>query len=108
MQGLRSAVQFKRLGGKEGIPINIAFIKEVGLLRWASRTAIRQFYKRIIKRDHRMRLPTGEWINLPISDRSASEAFVTNADVDWGREKLLASLLSRKGVFLDVGAHIGY
>lgn len=80
----------------------------MGPFRWASRTAIRQFYKRIVKRDHKMRLPTGEWITLPISDHFAGAAFVTHADVDWGSERLLASLLSRRGVFLDVGAHIGY
>jgi FkbM family methyltransferase len=55
-----------------------------------------------------MQLPTGEWLNLPISSHFASEAFITRADVDWGSESLLFSLLERKGVFLDVGAHIGY
>jgi len=55
-----------------------------------------------------MRLPTGEWMNLPIQDHFASEAFITNGDVDWGSEALLASLLNRKGALLDVGAHIGY
>jgi FkbM family methyltransferase len=90
------------------IPINLAFIREVGLLNWVRRTAIRQYYKRIAKRDHGMWLPTGEWMTLPIVDHFASEAFITNADVDWGSEALLFSLLKHKGVFLDVGAHIGY
>jgi FkbM family methyltransferase len=80
----------------------------VGPLRWAWRTAVRQYYKRIVKRDHAMQLPTGEWMNLPIQDHFASEAFITNGDVDWGSEALLASLLNRNGAFLDVGAHIGY
>jgi FkbM family methyltransferase len=88
--------------------INIAFIREVGPLRWAWRTAIRQYYKRVVKRDHTMHLPTGEWMTLPIGDHFASEAFITQGDVDWGSEKLLFSLLRQKGVFLDVGAHIGY
>jgi len=87
---------------------NILFIKEVGPFRWAFRTAIRQFYKRIVKRDQKMQLPTGECITLPVSNHFASEVFVTNADVDWGSERLFESLLSQKGVFLDVGAHIGY
>jgi FkbM family methyltransferase len=69
---------------------------------------VRQFYKRVLKRDHAMQLPTGEWITLPIADRFASEAFITEADVDWGSESLFASMLKRQGVFLDVGAHIGY
>jgi FkbM family methyltransferase len=88
--------------------VNIGFIKEVGPFRWVFRTVVRQFYKRIVKRDHTMRLPTGEWITLPVSNHFASEAFVTHGDVDWGSERLLEALLSRKGVFLDVGAHIGY
>jgi FkbM family methyltransferase len=88
--------------------MNTAFIKEVGPLRWAYRTLLRQFFKRILRRDHQMRLPTGELITLPISDHSATETFITNANIDWGTEELLASLLQHKGVFLDVGAHIGY
>ncbi len=55
-----------------------------------------------------MKLPTGEWISLPVSNHFASEAFITQADVDWGSERLFSSLLSGNGVFLDVGAHIGY
>ena len=65
--------------------INVAFrSREVGLVRWARRTAERQYYKRVLKRDQTMQLPTGEWITLPISDRFASKAFITGADVDWG------------------------
>jgi FkbM family methyltransferase len=90
------------------MPINIAFIREVGPLRWAWRTAIRQYYKRVVKHDHTMRLPTGEWMTLPIGDHFASEAFITQGDVDWGSEKIMFSLLRQNGVFLDVGAHIGY
>jgi len=44
---------------------NRRFIKEVGLLRWVWRTAIRQYHKRVVRRDHAMRLPTGEWMTLP-------------------------------------------
>ena len=90
------------------MPINTVFIRDVGPLRWAWRTARRQFYKRILCRDHRMQLPTGQWMTLPIVDHFASEAFITNADVDWGSEQLLFSLLGGKGAFLDIGAHIGY
>jgi len=88
--------------------MNTAFIKEVGPLRWAYRTAIRQFHKRILRRNQQMRLPTGEIITLPISDHSATETFITNANIDWGTEALLFSLLQRRGAFLDIGAHIGY
>jgi FkbM family methyltransferase len=90
------------------IMFNKAFIKEVGPLRFIFRSAIRQFYKRIAKRDHRMRLPSGEFIGLPIHNHFASEVFITGGDVDWGSEKVLYSLLTGSGTFLDVGAHIGY
>jgi hypothetical protein len=43
-----------------------------------------------------------------MSTTSPAKPFVTNADVDWGSEQLLFRLLSGKGAFLDVGAHIGY
>lgn len=89
-------------------PMNTEFIKEVGPLKWATRTAIRQFYKRVIRRDHWMRLPTGKRLSLPFHSHFASEAYVTKANVDWGSEKLLYALLPGNGAFLDVGAHIGY
>jgi FkbM family methyltransferase len=55
-----------------------------------------------------MRLPTGEWITLPLSSHFASEVFVTGADVDWGSEKLFNLVIDGHGAFLDVGANIGY
>jgi FkbM family methyltransferase len=77
-------------------------------MRWLARTVVRQFYKRIARRDHFMDLPTGERLCLPVQDHFASEAYITDADVDWGSERLLFSLLDKTGVFLDIGAHIGY
>lgn len=55
-----------------------------------------------------MRLPNGDWITLPRASRFGTEVFITDANVDWGSEKLLNSLISAGGVFLDVGANIGY
>jgi FkbM family methyltransferase len=55
-----------------------------------------------------MFLPTGQRFVLPITSKFASEAFISNADVDWGSEALLFKLLKNEGVFLDVGANIGY
>ena len=55
-----------------------------------------------------MTLPTGRRFLLPITSRFATEAFVTNGDVDWGSEQLLYALLSGSGSFLDIGAKIGY
>ena len=88
--------------------MNVAFIKEVGLSRWVIRNCIRQFFKRIARRDHYMTLPTGRRFLLPITSRFATEVFVTGGDVDWGSESLLYSLLSGSGSFLDIGANIGY
>lgn len=88
--------------------VNRAFIREVGLPQWVFRTTIRQYYKRVLKREHRMRLPTGEWMTLPVASKFATEAYITQANVDWGSEKLLNAILDGKGVFLDVGANIGY
>lgn len=62
---------------------NITFLREVGPVRWVVRTAIRQFYKRVLKKDQRMRLPTGEWITLPINNQFSTEAFITGGNVDW-------------------------
>lgn len=88
--------------------MNFAFINEVGVNRWLMRTAVRQFYKRVAQRDHFMILPTGERMLMPRSSRFATEAFVTGGDVDWGSEALLFALIPTGGVFLDVGANIGY
>lgn len=87
---------------------NLEFIRDVGPVRWITKTAVRQFYKRIAHRDHFMVLPSGERMCLPVLDHFASEAYITGADVDWGSERLLFGLLNTTGVFLDIGAHIGY
>jgi FkbM family methyltransferase len=84
------------------------FIKEVGVGKFIVRTIHRQFYKRILRRSQRMRLPTGELFQLPRTSQFATEAFITNGDVDWGSEALLFRLASRARAFMDIGANIGY
>lgn len=88
--------------------INQEFIQEVGLGTWLWKTAVRQFYKRILRLDHKMRLPTGEYFLLPRGSKFASEAFITGGNVDWGSEALLYAILPERGCLLDVGANIGY
>lgn len=88
--------------------IDLNFLREVGVTRFFSRTLYRQFYKRVLRKDQRMRLPTGDMLLLPRTSRFASEAFVTGADVDWGSEKLFFMLANRSLAFLDIGANIGY
>jgi FkbM family methyltransferase len=55
-----------------------------------------------------MTLPTGATILLPINSHSASEVFVTNANIDWGAEALFLRFADKTADFLDIGAHIGY
>jgi FkbM family methyltransferase len=88
--------------------INTTFIRQVGVRQWATRNFKRQFTKRVLKRDNRMRLPTGSMIVLPRQSHSAGEVYVTNANIDWGSEALFAKYADRGRDFIDVGAHIGY
>jgi FkbM family methyltransferase len=88
--------------------MNITFIRDTGATKWILRKLIREFSTRILKQDNFLRLPTGLMIRLPKENLFSSDAFVTNSDVDWGAEKLLARNLERDGIFLDIGAHIGH
>jgi FkbM family methyltransferase len=88
--------------------IDTNFIRQVGPLKWAVRSGAIQFRKRILRADTFMRLPTGRTILLPRRSRSATEVYVTAADIDWGSETLFASFARREADFLDIGAHIGY
>ncbi|MBI4887343.1 MAG: FkbM family methyltransferase [Acidobacteria bacterium] len=87
--------------------LNLGYIREVGIVKWALRTYLQQISERILRRDNVLRLPTGLDIRLP-RNLSVSEILVTNADIDWGAEALFTRFLDRDGVFLDVGAHVGY
>lgn len=88
--------------------VNREFIQEVGALRWLARTCLRQFSKRVLHRDNSIVLPTGLRLMLPKNSKFASEVFVTHADVDWGSEEIFSRHMDPSGVFLDVGANIGY
>lgn len=88
--------------------INISFVRQVGLGRWTTRYLKRQFTKRVLKRGNRMRLPTGSTILLSRKSHSATEVYVTKANMDWGSEALFAKYADRRRDFIDVGAHIGY
>ncbi len=88
--------------------IDTKFIRQVGVIRWLTRYSMRQFSKRVLKRDNRMRLPTGSSILLPRWSKSATSVYVTKAQIDWGAEELLVHFGSLDGDFIDVGAHIGY
>jgi len=83
-------------------------IKQHGALRFAARFVVRQFYKRILRRDYPYRLPTGLVLHCPPGNSFGSEVILSGADVDWGAEQILARFLEPHGAFIDVGAHIGY
>jgi FkbM family methyltransferase len=87
--------------------LNREFIRQTGHIRWASRLALYQFQKRILKQDITMRLPTGSSILLP-RDHSQSSIFISDANVDWGAEELFSKFADEKRDFLDIGANIGY
>jgi FkbM family methyltransferase len=45
---------------------------------------------------------------MPRENLFSSDLFVTICDMDWGAEGLPARHLERDGIFLDIGAHMGY
>lgn len=87
---------------------NLSLARDVGWSRFVWRTFRRQLYKRVLKRDIPLRLPTGATVLLPPESSFTSEVVLTNGDVDWGAERIMAKHLGSDGVFLDVGAHFGY
>jgi len=93
---------------KKIMPINSEFIKEVGPFRWLLRTFLRQFSKRILRKDNTIVLPTGLRMRLPRTSKFATEVFITRSNVDWGSEKLFSNHLDASGVVLDIGANVGY
>lgn len=88
--------------------LNFTFIREVGPAPWLIRYSILQFRKRILKKDTALRLPSGNTIILPRQSRTSTEIYVTNANMDWGSEALLANFADPARDFLDIGSHIGY
>ena len=84
------------------------FIRDVGLVKWITRYSVRQFRKRVLSRGASVTLPTGLEYYAPPWDTSGTEAYVTDADMDWGSEALLSRVLREDGTFIDVGAHTGY
>ena len=87
---------------------NFDLARDIGWGPFVTRTLTRQFYKRVLRRDYAMRLPTGLEIILPPDNSFVSEVILPGANMDWGAEAEMARHLDAKGVFLDVGAHIGY
>lgn len=87
--------------------MDVIFIRQVGIVKWAMRNTVRKFYQHVLHREQRMRLPSGSQMILPC-DPAGSEIYITKCDVDWGSEALLFAVADRGGCLLDVGANIGY
>lgn len=88
--------------------LNWGLVREVGYPKFFYRYSIRQFYKRILKKDNRIKLSEGILINLPANSKFGTELFVKNGSVDWGSEEYLIKYLDKSKSFLDIGANIGY
>jgi FkbM family methyltransferase len=88
--------------------MNIPFIRQVGFRQWALRYGSLLVRRKILRMDSRLKLPTGGTMILPRDSPSASEVWVTGANIDWGSEALFARFADRRRDFLDIGAHVGY
>jgi len=85
-----------------------AYSRKVGWITYFLRTSRRQFYKRLLRSDLKIRLPTGLSLHLPRESHYASEVWLTRGHVDDGCEEILLHALRPDQDFLDVGAHLGY
>ena len=86
--------------------MNLAFAREVGIFRYLWRRVLWR-----IRPPAQLLLPTGAPFPLPRDKFFASDVFVTQGNVDWNAEYILAAWLKQRtprGDFIDVGAHIGY
>jgi len=86
--------------------MNYGFAREVGYLRYLLRRVLWR-----IAPPPSITLPTGMEFPLPRAKVFSSDVFVTQANLDWNAEYILAAFLNSlplRGDFLDVGAHIGY
>jgi FkbM family methyltransferase len=84
------------------------YARQVGWGPYLWRTFVRQFCKRILRRDLELRLPTGLTLHLPRNSHYASVVWLTQGHADEGCEEILLRSLHPEEDFLDIGAHLGY
>lgn len=82
--------------------------RDIGYARYLKRQARRKIAKWVLRRPSRVVLASGVMVELPHGFACATELYVAWGEVDWGTEELLLRHLEPDGVFLDVGAHLGY
>ncbi len=84
------------------------YAQRVGYVVCYWRTLVRQFNKRVLRRDLEITLTTGLRLHLPKESHYASVIWVTQARTDDGCEQLLLRALRPEADMIDVGAHLGY
>ncbi len=62
--------------------LNPEYIAECGAVAWLTRTLVRKFYTRVLRRDHRLRLANGVWMDLPWDNANATGIFVKRPSQD--------------------------
>jgi len=87
--------------------LSFSIIRDVGPLNWITRNCIYQFRKRILGRETSFRLPTGATITLS-GHKGNGVLYLTQGNIDWGSEAILARFADGGRDFLDIGSHIGY
>lgn len=87
--------------------MNFEFAKEVGFVRYI----LKRVMWRLGMAPESVELATGVKFFLPKDNCFASDVYVTDCNVDWNSEHILAAFIKHtpeKGDFLDIGSHLGY
>ncbi len=92
----------------ERLPGDYRFVRRLGVRRFLRRALRWQLATRLLRKQLAIELSTGQRMSLPSDSANAYEIYLTEAQLDWGSEELLLQCLDPAGVFLDVGAHIGF
>lgn len=86
--------------------MNLKFAKEVGYFRYILRRILWRIWP-----SKSTRLHTGAIFPTPAEKFFSSDVYVTEGNVDWNAEYILAKCLQEsdsRGDLLDIGSHIGY
>lgn len=88
--------------------MNWELLWQVGPVPFAARAMVRLASTRVFGVGNTVRLSRGLRMDLPAGYSNGTEVYLTRGRVDWGSEALLLAHLDPEGVFIDVGANIGY
>lgn len=82
--------------------------RKLGFGSYLARMGMRQFTKRVLRRDLRIELPNRRWVTLPKWSGFASVVWVTRGQAEDGCEEVMECFGDPAQMFCDVGAHFGY